>query len=139
MGDNRFILSIHEPPPIEWLVAHMMVGGEAAGWIVHTHGLGHDPSHYTGYDYSRWANVALLDKDPDFIVITDYPQQDLELRTDKVKHALLFFVISIGLVLFTVIKKTIGLRVTAEEELKGLDIGEHGMEAYAGFQIFTTT
>ena len=45
----------------------------------------------------------------------------------------------LGLVLFYGIKKTIGLRVTAEEELKGLDIGEHGMEAYSGFQIFTTT
>jgi Amt family ammonium transporter len=45
----------------------------------------------------------------------------------------------LGLLLFTAIKKTIGLRVTAEEEAKGLDIGEHGMEAYAGFQIFTTT
>ena len=45
----------------------------------------------------------------------------------------------LGLVLFTVISKTIGLRVTAEEEAKGLDIGEHGMEAYSGFQIFTTT
>jgi len=45
----------------------------------------------------------------------------------------------LGLVLFTVISKTIGLRVTKEEEAKGLDIDEHGMEAYAGFQIFTTT
>ncbi|MHC4118633.1 MAG: ammonium transporter [Planctomycetota bacterium] len=45
----------------------------------------------------------------------------------------------LGLVLFVAIKKTIGLRVTAEEEAKGLDIGEHGMEAYSGFQIFTTT
>ncbi|MHC5060574.1 MAG: ammonium transporter [Planctomycetota bacterium] len=45
----------------------------------------------------------------------------------------------LGLVLFYAISKTIGLRVTAEEELKGLDIGEHGMEAYSGFQIFTTT
>jgi Amt family ammonium transporter len=44
----------------------------------------------------------------------------------------------IGLVMFTIIKKTIGLRTTVEEELKGLDIGEHGMEAYNGFQIFTT-
>ena len=44
-----------------------------------------------------------------------------------------------GMVLFTAINKTIGLRVTAEEELKGLDIGEHGMEAYNGFQIFCTT
>jgi Amt family ammonium transporter len=45
----------------------------------------------------------------------------------------------LGLVLFYAIKATIGLRVTPEEELKGLDIGEHGMEAYSGFQIFTTT
>ena len=26
-----------------------------------------------------------------------------------------------------------GIRVTEEEESEGLDIGEHGMEAYAGF------
>ncbi|MBW8002741.1 MAG: ammonium transporter [Planctomycetes bacterium] len=44
-----------------------------------------------------------------------------------------------GLVLFYAIKKTVGLRVTVEEELKGLDLGEHGMEAYSGFQIFSTT
>jgi len=45
----------------------------------------------------------------------------------------------LGLVLFFVLSKTVGLRVSTEEELKGLDIGEHGMEAYAGFQVFTTT
>ncbi len=44
----------------------------------------------------------------------------------------------LGLGLFYLIKVTIGLRVSEEEEQKGLDIGEHGMEAYAGFQIFTT-
>ncbi len=43
-----------------------------------------------------------------------------------------------ALILFGLIKLTAGLRVTKEEELKGLDIGEHGMESYAGFQIFTT-
>lgn len=43
-----------------------------------------------------------------------------------------------GLVLFAILKYTIGLRVSPEEELKGLDIGEHGMEAYGGFQIFST-
>ena len=42
-----------------------------------------------------------------------------------------------GLILFMLIKKTIGLRVSREEELRGLDIDEHGMEAYSGFQIFT--
>ncbi|MGB2863902.1 MAG: ammonium transporter [Sedimentisphaerales bacterium] len=45
----------------------------------------------------------------------------------------------LGLILFYAISKTIGLRVNPEEELKGLDIGEHGMEAYSGFQVFTTT
>jgi Amt family ammonium transporter len=43
-----------------------------------------------------------------------------------------------GLILFYGIKFTIGLRVSEEEERRGLDIGEHGMEAYSGFQIFTT-
>jgi Amt family ammonium transporter len=43
-----------------------------------------------------------------------------------------------ALVLFVVIKKTMGLRVSENEEVRGLDIGEHGMEAYAGFQVFTS-
>lgn len=36
------------------------------------------------------------------------------------------------------IKLTMGLRVSEQEEIRGLDIGEHGMESYSGFQIFTT-
>ena len=40
--------------------------------------------------------------------------------------------------IFGVVKKTMGLRVSESEEMRGLDIGEHGMEAYGGFQIFTT-
>ncbi len=37
---------------------------------------------------------------------------------------------------FTIIKKTIGLRVTEEEEITGLDATEHGLpSAYAGFSI----
>ena len=42
-----------------------------------------------------------------------------------------------GLVLFLILKVTVGIRVPAEEEIKGLDITEHGQEAYSGFQIFT--
>jgi len=49
----------------------------------------------------------------------------------------LFAMASMGL-LFYLIKRTVGLRVSRAEELRGLDIGEHGMEAYAGFQVFTT-
>jgi Amt family ammonium transporter len=41
--------------------------------------------------------------------------------------------------IFGILKKAIGIRVTEEEELRGLDISEHGMEAYSGFQIFTNT
>ena len=47
------------------------------------------------------------------------------------------WVFTIALIVFVTVKKTIGLRVSREEELRGLDISEHGMEAYAGFQIFT--
>jgi Amt family ammonium transporter len=32
-----------------------------------------------------------------------------------------------------ILKSTLGLRVSPEEENIGLDIGEHGMEAYSGF------
>ncbi|MBT3277865.1 MAG: ammonium transporter [Phycisphaerales bacterium] len=48
-----------------------------------------------------------------------------------------FVLLTMGAV-FLLIKKTYGLRVSKQEELRGLDIGEHGMESYAGFQIFTT-
>jgi Amt family ammonium transporter len=36
-------------------------------------------------------------------------------------------------VAWVVLKSALGLRVSEEEELIGLDIGEHGMEAYSGF------
>ncbi|MFV0346994.1 MAG: ammonium transporter [Halodesulfovibrio sp.] len=42
-----------------------------------------------------------------------------------------------GYIVFASIKAIMGLRVSREEELKGLDICEHGSEAYNGFQIFT--
>jgi Amt family ammonium transporter len=45
-----------------------------------------------------------------------------------------FSVISATLILF-IVKKTTGLRVEAEEELKGLDLSEHGMDAYADFRL----
>jgi Amt family ammonium transporter len=49
-------------------------------------------------------------------------------------------IISIGVftvifsgVVWIVLEVTLGIRVTQEEEINGLDIGEHGMEAYHGF------
>jgi ammonium transporter, Amt family len=38
-------------------------------------------------------------------------------------------------VLFKVLAATVGLRVTAEEELEGLDLGEHGASAYPDFVV----
>ncbi|MBW4442413.1 MAG: ammonium transporter [Plectolyngbya sp. WJT66-NPBG17] len=43
------------------------------------------------------------------------------------------FTVAISSVFWILLKSTLGIRVTAEEELEGLDISEHGMEAYAGF------
>ena len=37
-------------------------------------------------------------------------------------------------VLFFIIKKTVGLRVSREEEISGLDLSEHGEEGYPDFQ-----
>ncbi len=40
-----------------------------------------------------------------------------------------------GGILFLIIKNTVGLRVSADEEREGLDFGEHGNEAYHGFVL----
>ncbi|MCH2206969.1 MAG: ammonium transporter [Lentisphaerales bacterium] len=55
----------------------------------------------------------------------------------KAAACIVVFAFVCAFVLFTIIKLTIGLRVSEEEELEGLDLGEHDMEAYSGFQIFT--
>ena len=41
-------------------------------------------------------------------------------------------------IVFKAIDAVIGLRVSRETELRGLDLDEHGVESYGGFQIFTT-
>lgn len=45
----------------------------------------------------------------------------------------------LALLIFGVLKATVGIRVSEKEEMQGLDIGEHGMEAYSGFQFFTNS
>ena len=44
------------------------------------------------------------------------------------------FTVICSLIIFLVIKMIMGLRVSAEEEMDGLDLGEHGMMAYPDFQ-----
>ena len=48
------------------------------------------------------------------------------------------FTVVLSSIFWLVLKSTMGLRVSPEEEMKGLDIGEHGMEAYSGFLKDTT-
>src|SRR6056300_1706906 len=45
------------------------------------------------------------------------------------------FSVVCAFIILIVIKKTIGLRVDTEEELKGLDLSEHGMDAYSDFRL----
>ncbi len=40
-----------------------------------------------------------------------------------------------GLILFSILKATLKLRVSEEEEVEGLDFGEHGASAYPDFQV----
>lgn len=41
-------------------------------------------------------------------------------------------------IVFKMVDAVVGLRVSKETELRGLDLDEHGTESYSGFQIFTT-
>jgi Amt family ammonium transporter len=47
------------------------------------------------------------------------------------------FVFLVSIAGWTVIKAAVGLRVSRDEELEGLDIGEHGNYAYPDFQMAT--
>lgn len=49
--------------------------------------------------------------------------------------AAFLWVFPAAFILFKVIDKTIGLRVSEEEEKDGLDVGEHGLEAYPNFTL----
>ena len=49
--------------------------------------------------------------------------------------SVIVYVAIMAFIIFTIIDKTIGLRVSDQEQLDGLDMHEHGMTAYAGFRI----
>ncbi len=44
------------------------------------------------------------------------------------------FTFIVSIIVWFLIKKTLGVRVSEAEEVEGLDIGEHGMEAYPDFE-----
>lgn len=72
----------------------------------------------------------------DGFVYSGNPMQ-LGIQMVGIVSVIVFVVVSMGIV-FKLIDVTIGLRAGPEDELRGLDISEHGMESYGGFQIFST-
>jgi len=61
--------------------------------------------------HSTWRDLSELHRDRKFIVATDIPKE--EQRPQKVAHALLFFAISIGMIIFTDFRLSIALLVGA--------------------------
>lgn len=57
--------------------------------------------------HSTWSDLAELAGDKDFIVATDIPKE--EQRPQKVVHALIFFALSLGLIIFTDIRLAVAL------------------------------
>ncbi|MDK2820297.1 MAG: ammonium transporter, Amt family [Clostridia bacterium] len=60
-----------------------------------------------------------------------------ELLVTQITGVLATFVWTVvtGLILFSIVKAIIGLRVSDREEEKGLDIREHGVQAYGDFML----
>ncbi len=50
--------------------------------------------------------------------------------------AVLVFTLAVSFVIFSIAKKTVGLRASDEDQADGLDISEHGMEAYPEFRPY---
>lgn len=62
--------------------------------------------------FTVWENLARLTKDRDFVVVTsDFPME--ELRPHKVAWAMIFFLIALGLILFTDMRLSLALLVGA--------------------------
>ncbi|HEX9898201.1 MAG TPA: ammonia permease, partial [Candidatus Methylomirabilis sp.] len=48
------------------------------------------------------------------------------------------FTFAISLIAWALMKAMIGIRVSPDEEMEGLDVGEHGITAYPDFQLTST-
>ncbi len=61
--------------------------------------------------HSAWEDLHALSTDRNFVIVTDYPQEIR--RPHKLFHALFFFALALGLVLFTDLRLSIALLVGA--------------------------
>ncbi|TVR56886.1 MAG: ammonium transporter [Gemmatimonadales bacterium] len=75
-----------------------------------------------------WGTLAVGIFSPDFGIVTQL--------IGVVGYGVVAFLSALAL--FVGIKATIGLRVSEDDERRGLDLSEHNMEAYSEFQIFNS-
>ena len=104
-------------------------------------GMGFDGSSITGFTKIQESDMVGFFASPDFGGVAGlfYGGGMAQVITQVIGVGAVFiWAFGTGLIAFGLLKATIGIRVTEEEELKGLDITEHGSEAYSGFQIFIT-
>lgn len=86
-------------------------------------GLFSDPVTIVGRTGNTAAKGGLL--------VTGDPTQLITQLTGVIAVAV--YVLLAAAICWTILKFTVGLRVSEHEEITGLDIGEHGNEAYPGF------
>ena len=61
--------------------------------------------------HARWQDVAPIARNKDFAVVTDFPREDT--RPEKLPYALVFFLIALGLILFTDLRLSVALMTGA--------------------------
>ncbi len=79
-----------------------------------------------------WGTLAVGIFDRDSGLLTGHGVKQIGIQLLGIVAIGLFTAI-FSFVVWLALKSTLGIRVTPEEEIEGLDIGEHGMEAYSGF------
>ena len=85
-----------------------------------------------------WGILALgLLADGTYGGVTGLLYGDAGFMMAQIISAVTVFVWAFGMgaIMFYILKKTIGIRVSDQEQIEGLDIGEHGMSAYPDFVL----
>ena len=83
-----------------------------------------------------WGILALgLLADGTYMEVTGLLYGNAGFMVSQIISAVTVFVwaFGTGAIMFYILKKTMGLRVSDREQIEGLDIGEHGMCAYPDF------
>ncbi|MBI1318666.1 MAG: ammonium transporter [Candidatus Hydrogenedens sp.] len=83
-----------------------------------------------------WGTLAVGIFGPDAITDQGIGAAIMIQAIGVVAYGIFSFIVAGAITL--ALKLTMGIRVHEEEEAIGLDISEHGMEAYGGFQIFAS-